>query len=90
MSLRISLFLCLVAVAIGTTGCSMPGVYGKQRGVANDQWEPDVEATTNSDWRSAPSNLRQGAARKSTEDPLDKLIWSDEARDINRSVGGAL
>jgi hypothetical protein len=66
--------LCLLALSCGAMGCASSGLFGRKT----------------VDWRSSPSNLRQGNARKSSEDPLDKFIWSDEARDINRSVGGAL
>lgn len=89
MSRRLALFLCLLTLSSGAIGCATSGLFGRKT-VAGDQWEPEVEASNTSDWRSAPSNLRQGRARKSSEDPLDKFIWSDEARDINRSVGGAL
>ncbi len=81
--------LCLLALSCGAMGCASSGLFGR-KAVASDQWEPEVEASNAADWRSSPSNLRQGKARKSSEDPLDKFIWSEEARDINRSVGGSL
>ena len=61
--------------------------FGKSRPFAKkEQWEPDVEAASN-DWRSDAGKLGRGNRRAEKEDPLDKLLWSQDARDINRNMG---
>lgn len=86
--------VCLCALACGLlAGCAGSGLgLNKKHAFGKDeQWEPDVEAAPKTaDWKSAPSNLRKGKAKESSEDPIDKLIWSDTARDINRNLGGSL
>lgn len=82
------LIVCLLACVAGLAGCSS-GLGGKLTG-RSEQWEPDVEETQPTDWRSGPSSLRSKGDRASSEDRLDKFIWSDTARDINRSLGGSL
>ena len=94
------MILLLSIICGGLPGCAGLGLAGlgltgsglNRAGFRKgEQWEPEVEeASTNKDWRNAPSTLRKGSDRKSTEDPIDKLLWSDEARDINRSLGGSL
>ena len=91
---RLTGILCLLAITCGgLAGCASMGMGKSKPFGRNEQWEPEVTEDSKgsaSDWRSAPSNLRQGSARASKEDRLDRLIWSDEARDINRSLGGSL
>jgi hypothetical protein len=90
MPRRLAGLLCLLAVACGgLAGCSTSGMFGKSP-FASEQWEPEVEDTGSNEWKSAPSKLRKGKSKESSEDPLDKLFWSEEARDINRSLGGSL
>jgi len=92
MPRRFAVILCLIAIACsGAVGCA--SMMGKSFN-RNAQWEPDVEeseaAAKPPDWRSGPSSLRNSKERKSEENVVDRLIWSDQARDINRSLGGSL
>ena len=89
MSRRLAGILCLIAISCGLAGCASGfGLFGKSK--KSEQWEPEIVDDKPSDWRSEPSKLRSSSSRKSSEDPLDKFIWSSEARDINRSLGGSL
>ena len=89
---RLALTVCLLAVTgSGMVGCVSSGLGLFKPFGRGEQHEPEVEEETKpNDWRSAPSGMRNDKDQKSSEDPLDKLIWSSEARDINRSLGGAL
>jgi hypothetical protein len=86
MSLRpIFTFGLLVTVVAATSGCSSG--FGKSKPFAkSEQWEPDVDEPK-TDWRSDAGKLGRGNRRSEKEDPLDKLLWSDQARDINRNMG---
>ena len=90
MPRRLAGTLCLLAVACGgMAGCASTG-FGLKPFSRSAQWEPEVEDAKPSDWRSGVSNMRKDSDKASNEDRLDKLIWSDTARDINRSLGGNL
>jgi hypothetical protein len=87
---RLAGTICLLAaISAGLTGCKSGG-FGMNPFGRSAQWEPEVEETKTSEWRSGMSNMRNAKDQESTEDRLDKLIWSDTARDINRSLGGSL
>ena len=81
-------FGLLVVLSAATSGCSSSGFgFGKSKPFAkSEQWEPDVEEPK-SDWRSDAGKLGRGNRRAEKEDPLDKILWSDQARDINRNMG---
>lgn len=92
MSHRFATILCLLAITSSVTGCASSGFgvskskpFGKE-----GQWEPEVDETKSSDWRSTPSSLRKGKDKESSEDPIDKWLWSDESREISRNLGGRL
>ncbi|MBS0202596.1 MAG: hypothetical protein JSS49_06820 [Planctomycetes bacterium] len=85
---RLAGILCLVTLACGAAGCSSMGL-GKSFG-KNEQWEPPVEEGIPKPPRNSASALRAGKDQESTENAIDKLIWSDTARDINRNLGGSL
>ncbi len=84
----VALFALLIAVSTATLGCSSSGFgLGKSKSFAkNEQWEPDVDEPK-SDWRSDAGKIGRGNRRAEGEDPLDKILWSDQARDINRNMG---
>ncbi|MFO1041540.1 MAG: hypothetical protein U0941_07110 [Planctomycetaceae bacterium] len=90
----VGLILLLAVTCGGLSGCTSGFGFDRAKFAKGEQWEPDVEeepaSTPPKDWRNGASNLRSPNARKSNEDPIDKLLWSDEARDINRSLGGSL
>ena len=81
-------FGLLVVLSAATSGCSSSGLgIGKSKPFAKSgQWEPDVEETK-SDWRSDAGKIGRGNRRSEAEDPLDKILWSEQARDINRNMG---
>jgi hypothetical protein len=90
MPRNLSVVVCLMIVIGGLSGCTSTGLF-RSRPFGHEQWEPDVEEETkSSDWRSEPSQLRKskGMDKAPKENALDKLIWSDTARDINRNLGG--
>jgi len=89
---RFAMILCLLAVTCSLSGCASSGFgVSKSKPFGRDgQWEPEVDETKSSDWRSTPSNLRKGKDRESSEDPIDKWLWSDESREISRNLGGRL
>jgi len=70
-------------------GCSSPGSNFSNLNPfqKNEQWEPDVTEKKAKDWRSDAGSIGRGNRRSESEDPLDKLLWSDQAREINRNVG---
>ena len=88
MSLRPVFILgLLIAVAAATSGCSSGLGLGKLNPFAkSEQWEPEVDGPK-TDWRSDAGKLGRGNRRAEKEDPLDKILWSDQARDINRNMG---
>ncbi len=88
MSLRpIFTFGLLVAFSAATSGCSSGFGFGKSRPFAkSEQWEPDVDQPK-SDWRSDAGKLGRGNRRSEKQDPLDKILWSEQARDIERNMG---
>ena len=88
MSLRPVFMLgLLVAVSAAASGCSSGFGFGKSKPFAkSEQWEPNADAPQ-TDWRSDAGKLGRGNRRSEKEDPLDKLLWSDQARDINRNMG---
>jgi len=89
MSLRpVLIFALLVVVSAATSGCSSSGLgLGKSKPFAkSEQWEPDVEETK-SDWRSDAGKIGRGNRKSEAQDPLDKILWSEEARNINRNMG---
>ena len=93
MTLRLTFIFSLIAAAnLGLVGCNLAGTgSNKSKPFAKgEQWEPEVTEQKKSDWRSEPSGLRSPKDKASNEDPLDKLIWSSEAREINRNLGGSL
>lgn len=81
-------FGLMVACLAAASGCSSSGFgIGKSKPFAKkEQWEPDVEETK-SDWRSDAGKIGRGNRKAEAEDPLDKLLWSEEARNINRNMG---
>jgi hypothetical protein len=87
MSLRPVFVLGLLVAMSSVTGCSSGFGFGKMKPFAkSEQWEPDVEQPK-TDWRSDAGKLGRGNRRAEKEDPLDKILWSDQARDINRNMG---
>ena len=90
MSLRPVFMLgLLIILSAATLGCSSSGFgFMKKAGPMgkSEQWEPNVDAPQ-TDWRSDAGKLGRGNRRSEKEDPLDKLLWSDQARDINRNMG---
>ena len=82
-------FGLLVVLSAAMSGCSSPG-FGilKKAGpfAKKEQWEPEVEESK-SDWRSDAGKLGRGNRKSENEDPLDKILWSEQARDINRNMG---
>lgn len=85
---RVCRWLFLFGVAL--SGCAAPGLgLDKSRPFAKgEQWEPEIDQADSSDWRSTPASLRSEKKKASRMDPVDELLWSDEARDIGRNVGG--
>lgn len=73
--------LAALLMLIVLSGCA--GVLGKVR---KEQWEPDLSEpavqTKPNDW----TPLRKSKSKP--EDPIDRWLWSDEAREINRNTGG--
>lgn len=87
MSLRPVFMLGMLVAMSSMTGCSSGFGLGKMNPFAkSEQWEPDAEQPK-TDWRSDAGKLGRGNRRSEKEDPLDKLLWSDQARDINRNMG---
>ena len=82
------IFGLLVVLSAATSGCSSSGFgFGKSKPFAkSEQWEPKVEENK-SDWRSEAGKIGRGNRRSEKEDPLDKFLWSEDARDINRNMG---
>jgi len=70
------------------TGCSSSSFKFSKLipSARKEQWEPEIEQTK-ADWRTDAGKIGRSNRRAETEDPLDKLLWSDEARQINRNVG---
>ena len=90
---HVGLILLLAVTCSGLSGCASGFGFNRTKFAKGEQWEPDVEeeaAAPSKDWRKSASSLRSESNRKSNEDPIDKLLWSDESRDINRSLGGSL
>ena len=87
MSLRPVFVVGLLVVLSAASGCSSGFGFGKSKPFAkSEQWEPDVESPK-ADWRSDAGKLGRGNRRAEKEDPLDKFLWSEDARDINRNMG---
>ena len=88
MSLR-PVFGLLVILSVGSVGCSSQG-FGNLKKMGpfakSEQWEPEVEEAK-SDWRSDAGKIGRGNRKSEAQDPLDKILWSDQARDINRNMG---
>lgn len=80
MHRRFIRLVCLVVFASGCAGGFGMGKLARQ----NEQWEPEVaeSAPPTSEW----SPLRKGKARPETW--LDRMLWSDESREIIRNTGG--
>lgn len=88
-SSRISLTIVLLTVAgLGAVGCSSsPLNIGKSKPFAKgEQWEPDTDEPK-ADWRAEAGKLGRGNRRYEAEDPIDKLLWSEQAREINQNMG---
>ena len=90
MSLRpVIVFGLLVVLSATTPGCSSQGfgIFKKTGPFAkSEQWEPDIEEPK-ADWRSDAGKIGRGNRKSEPQDPLDKVLWSDQARDINRNMG---
>lgn len=66
-----------------TSGCAMmESTRNWLTGAQDEQSEPAVEDK----WASVGKEGR-GNRKKEKEDPLDRFLMSDKARDINRNVG---
>jgi hypothetical protein len=90
---HVGLILLLAITCGGLSGCASGFGFNRTKFAKGEQWETDIEeeaAAPSKDWRNSASTLRSPSNRKSNEDPIDKLLWSDESRDINRSLGGSL
>jgi hypothetical protein len=95
MSRRIAFVLCGLSMAASLAGCASQGMGMNKSNLfgRNQQWEPEVEpeetVSTSSDWKKAPSSFRKSSGKSYSEDPIEKLISSDQAREINRSLDGS-
>jgi hypothetical protein len=80
-SILTSMSLCATVLL---SGCAMMD-SGRNwlTGKRNDQSEPDLAEDK---WAFVGKEGR-GSRRMEKEDPLDRLLWSPQARDINRNVG---
>jgi hypothetical protein len=73
---------CLAALWFSSGCAMMDGGRNWLTGKRTDQSEPEVEDT----WAFVGKEAR-GNRRMEQEDPLDRLLWSEKARDINRNMG---
>lgn len=76
--LQFVLMLCIASLAGSLAGCSTFGGRDKQ-------WEPDVEAADK--WGDVGKEGRGNRKVEKNRDPIDKLLWSDQAAQINRNLG---
>lgn len=74
--------MCLCA-AMFSSGCAM---MHKTWYTLTDQHDPNDPDAPKDKWEFVGKEGR-GTRRMEKEDPLDRLLWSDKARDINRNVG---
>lgn len=82
----VSLGLIVMCLSAGL-GCSSGLGFGKSKPFAKgEQWEPET-GEKKVDWRSDAGKIGRGNRRMEKEDPIDKLLWSDQAKDINRNMG---
>lgn len=80
-------YALLIIFTVATTGCSSGLGFSKMNPFAkSEQWEPEVEEAK-TDWRSDAGKIGRGNRRAEKQDPLDKILWSDQAKDINRNMG---
>ncbi len=86
----VALFGLFAMLLITVQGCSSSGtgLFNKKAGLMSkgDQWEPETDGPK-TDWRGDAGKIGRGNRRAEREDPLDKLLWSEQARDINRNTG---
>ena len=90
---HVGIILLLAIACGGLSVCANGFGFNRDKFAKGEQWEPEIDeqdSPTENDRRGTPSSLRSQSSRKSNEDPIDKVIWSDQARDINRSLGGSL
>ncbi len=89
MSHRLLLLCSSLAVTTAVAcGCSSSGLnLGKSKPFAKgEQWEPEVTEGS-ADWRSDAGKLGRGNRKAEKSDPLDKILWSEQAQEINRNMG---
>ncbi|WLD10563.1 hypothetical protein [Planctellipticum variicoloris] len=80
---QLVLMLCMATLAVGNVGCSTFG--GRSVFSRDKQWEPD--AGEEDKWADVGKEARGNRRVEKNRDPIDKLLWSDEAQQINRSLG---
>jgi hypothetical protein len=80
---RFVLMLCIASLVSGFAGCSTFG--GRSVFNRGQQWEPDLEADDK--WADVGKEARGNRRVEKNRDPIDQLLWSDQAQQINRSLG---
>jgi hypothetical protein len=81
--LQLILLLCLASLAGSLAGCSAFG--GRSVFNRDKQWEPELESEDK--WGDVGKEGRGNRRVEKNRDPIDKLLWSDQARQINESLG---
>lgn len=80
---QLVLMLCIASLAGGIAGCSTFG--GRSVFNRDKQWEPDVGEEDK--WADVGKEARGNRHVEKNRDPIDKLLWSDQAQQINKSLG---
>lgn len=80
--LQLVLLLAVASLMGGLAGCSTFG--GRSVFNRDKQWEPDVEEDK---WADVGKEARGNRRVDKNRDPIDKALWSDQARQINASLG---
>lgn len=77
--------LMVASLAIpAVVGCSsLPKSWQVKR---PDQWEPDPSEFDDK-WAELGKEARGNRPLEKNADPLDKMLWSDKAAQINRNLG---
>lgn len=83
---RVCLLSASLSGAVWFSGCAMMnGGPSWLTGKNSDQSEPEIEAVEDK-WSFVGKEGRGGRVADKT-DWLDRVLWSDKARDINRNLG---